>query len=261
MQDPNLSNTIDLRNLLSKMLEVMDNLQTQLNIEKEKTENLNNEFIIEKEKTENLINEFEIKYIRLSRRHNDLHNYTTSEINDLYDDLYMFDCRMIRIEQYSRRESLVISGIPDSVPQRELEPLVLDILRSVGVNAVSSYEVCACHRLAKKRGDKFSARTVIKFTNRKIVEYCIENRDILQKVKPRNMNLRFYQSLSDANEDVLYQCKQLMKYGLIENYFLRNGFIKIVRIDNNRPFKIIHPDILYKMFKDYYDHEDLYLLE
>ena len=73
------------------------------------------------------------------------------------------------------------------------------------------------------------------------------------------MNLRFYHSLCDANEDILYQCKQLLKYGIIENYYLRNGSIKIVRKDYNNPYKITHPDILYKLFKDYYDHEDLYL--
>ena len=63
--------------------------------------------------------------------------------DELYDQMYSLDCRIIRMEQYSRRESLVISGIPDCVPQAELEVTVLRILKSIGVNSVSSYEVCA----------------------------------------------------------------------------------------------------------------------
>ena len=242
----NISNMVDLQNLLSKIIENMDDLQIQLDIEKAKNDLLKN-------KLENNIN-------KLSKKYKDLNKYTTSEINDIVDEMYSYDCRLIRLEQYSRRESLVISGIPDNVPQNELETLVLNILRTIGVQTISSYEVCACHRLAKKRGDKYAARTIIKFTNRKIVEFCIENRDRLLKVKPYKMNLRFYHSLCDANEDILFQCKQLQKYGVIENYYLRNGSIKIIRKDNNNPYKITHPDILYNLFyKDYYDHDEIYL--
>ena len=227
------------------MIENMDDMQQQLNTEKSKNELLQT-------KLENNTK-------KLSKKFNILNKYCVDELSYYYDEMYSFDCRLIRAEQYSRRESLVISGIPDNVPQSELEQLVLNILRSVRVETISSYEVCACHHLAKKRGDKFSARTVIKFTNRKIVEFCIQNRDRLIEVRPFNMDLRFYHSLCDANEDILYQSKQLMKYGIINNYYLRNGSIKIIRNNNNSPIKISHPDVLYKMFKDYYDHEDLYL--
>ena len=181
-------------------------------------------------------------------------------MNDFQDEIYSLDTRLIQMEQYSRRESLIISGIPDNIPQSELEPLVLGILRSIGVLNISSYHVCACHRLAIKSNDRYSARTIIKFTNRKVVEFCIENRDRLLEVRPYNMNLRFFHSLCDANEETLHECKQLMKFGIIEKYYLRNGSIKILKNNNPRPFKFNHPDVLYKLYKDFYDHEDLYMV-
>ena len=72
------------------------------------------------------------------------------------------------------------------------------------------------------------------------------------------MNLRFFESLCDANEYVLKECFHLKKYGIINDYYLRNGFVKIININNNNPVKIKHPNDLYNYFKDYYDHQDLY---
>ena len=73
------------------------------------------------------------------------------------------------MEQYSRRESLVISGIPENISQADLEPTVLEILRNIGVHNLASYHISACHN------DTYPARTVVKFTNRKVAEFCIEN--------------------------------------------------------------------------------------
>ena len=71
------------------------------------------------------------------------------------------DCRLIHTEQYTRRECLVISGIPDNISQRELEGTVLHILHTVGVKFVSSYHISACHRLFKHSNDKNPARTML----------------------------------------------------------------------------------------------------
>ena len=52
------------------------------------------------------------------------------------------------LEQYGRRNNLEITGIPDSVPQRELENKVVDILNAIGVN-VSNDDFEDCHRIRK----------------------------------------------------------------------------------------------------------------
>ena len=52
------------------------------------------------------------------------------------------------LEQYGRRNNLVISGIPDSVQDSELESTVTSTLSDIDVN-VESKEVEECHRLGK----------------------------------------------------------------------------------------------------------------
>ena len=175
------------------------------------------------------------------------------------DELYIMDCKIIENNQYTRRESIIISGIPDNVTQDHLEETVVSVLRTFGLHSLSSYNISACHKLWKNKNDKFPARTIVRFTNRKMVAFCLKNRDRLLEIrKDIKMNLRIYESLCVSNENVYKDCFNLKKYGIIKDYFLRNGFVKIVFADGNRVVKIKHPDDLYYYFKDYYDCKDLY---
>ena len=91
------------------------------------------------------------------------------ELHEIHDNIFNLDCRIIETKQYSHWESLVIYGIPENISQKELEPNVLKILRSIGFVNMSSYEITAC----------FPAETIVRFTNRKVVEFCLKNRDRL----------------------------------------------------------------------------------
>ena len=221
-----------------------------------KLEELDFKFNIEKEKN-NLLND---KHNSLLSKYNKILKKNNNIINDLYDikdELFSIDCRVIHNEQYSRRECLVISGIPDNVLQPNLENTVLQILKLTGIRDVSSYHVTACHRLKNNRNNRFPAKTIIKFTNRKIVDLCLKSKEKVINNKPLNLNLRFYESLCKANEQILAECIKLRNYGLINEYVIRNGFIKISR-NNNNLFTITHPDILYDLFHEFYDYENLY---
>ena len=56
------------------------------------------------------------------------------------------------LEQYGRRNNLKIKGILDSVPQKDLENKVDDILNAIGVN-VSNDDFEDCHRIGKFRNN------------------------------------------------------------------------------------------------------------
>ena len=58
-----------------------------------------------------------------------------------------------KLDQYNRRENIEIDGIPDSVRNDELEAVVINILRRIGVHHLEEWEIVACHRLLKNRGD------------------------------------------------------------------------------------------------------------
>ena len=223
-------------------IKIMDRLMT---LEESLAKEKNNNFIL-KEHVE-----------KLEAKQNKNYYYLNNDIDKLYDDLNSVDYKIIHLDQYTRRESLVISGINANIKQENLEYTVLKILRTIGLNTISSYEITACHRLQNKN-DRYPPRTIVRFTNRKIVEHCLRNRDLLlYKKKELNMNLRFYEHLTDNNELVLKECSILLKYGIIKSYFIRNGFVKIVVAEGDRPFKVIHPHILYDKFKDFFDHDEL----
>ena len=180
-----------------------------------------------------------------------------SDFDELHDELFNLDCRIIQNEQYSRRESLIISGIPDNILHHDLEPTVLKIIKAIGLNNISSYEITACHRLKRNYNDRFPAKCIVRFTNRKAVDFCLMHRERLYEVKDYlEMNLRFYESLCMANEDILKDCFKLKKDKLIHEYYLRNGFVKIIKNEGNRPIKIIHPSMLIDIFSDFYYYDD-----
>ena len=62
--------------------------------------------------------------------------------------------------QYSRRDTLEIVGIPNSVGNSVLEETVRGVFKKIGVE-IDERDVQACHRLKEKE------RTIVKFVNRK----------------------------------------------------------------------------------------------
>ena len=56
------------------------------------------------------------------------------------------------LEQYVRKNNLEITGIPDSMPQKDLENKVVDILNAIGVN-VSNDDFEDCRRIGKSRNN------------------------------------------------------------------------------------------------------------
>ena len=86
--------------------------------------------------------------------------------------------------------------------------------------------------------------------NRKAVEFCLANREQLIRNKQKlKMNLRFYENLCESNEMTIRYCGKLKQSGKIHNFFLRNGFVKIIEAEDEKPKKIHHPDDLFQQFE------------
>ena len=198
----------------------------------------------------NKCNELGEKLNILNKKNNKL-NF---ELNNIYDEMYDIDCRVIENSSYSRRENLIITGIPESIQQNKLEENVLSILNNIGLR-ITSYEIAACHRLAKKH-NRYPPPTIVRFTNRKAVDYCLKNRSILLEPgckKNINMNIRFYENLCAENEFILKECQKLKNENLIHGFIIRNGFVKLIKTEGSNSIKIRNPDDLFAMLKNYYD--------
>ena len=71
------------------------------------------ELILNEEKTNNIINQIKME-TELNKIKEDYKNLTV-DIDNLSNEIYSIDCRVIETEQYPRRHNLTISGIPDSI--------------------------------------------------------------------------------------------------------------------------------------------------
>ena len=124
---------------------------------------------------------------------------------------------------------------------------MLQILDTIGIT-ISSYEIVAVHRIGKSNS-RYPTQTIVRFTNRKVISFCMEHRGRLKECRSTlQMNLRFYENLCEQNEIVRKYCYKLKRDGHIQDYFSRNGFIKIIVEDGDRPFKIRHPELLIEKF-------------
>ena len=118
---------------------------------------------------EQKINDVEEKYVKLVSQNNKLNE----NLSSIEDCIYDAQCNNIQNDKYTCSENLIISGIPDNVLQKDLENEVMQIIRRIGLRRLRSYEIVACHRLNKRKNDKYPARTIVRFTNRKVVDFCL----------------------------------------------------------------------------------------
>ena len=143
-------------------------------------------------------------------------------------------------EQYSRRECLEISGIPDSIPNNNLEETVLKIFNETGVT-VNSRDVEACHRLNQKANPK---KVIIKLSKRKDVARVMNNKKKLKSMKPQNIGLpsgcKIYinENLCKYHKYLWWKCKLLQTRGSIQSFWVTNGSIRI-RHQNDQVTSVI----------------------
>ena len=172
-----------------------------------------------------------------------------AEIEDIKTSMHKLDVRLVECEAYPRRESLVISGIPGNITQDRLESYVLDILYYMGINEINSADISACHRLFNHPDSRYPTRVIVRFVNRKFVDWCLKNQSNLQYVKEEmGLDLRIFDSLCAKNVQSMKLCKKLHEDGKISKYFTRNGFMKVIVDEGDNPWRISHPKLLMDKF-------------
>ena len=91
------------------------------------------------------------------------------------------------LEQYGRRNNVVISGIPDSVDINHLEESVTEIFSDIDVR-VTSNDIEASQRIGKKNSRIDSTKTIIRFVNRKHTKKALFNK---KKLSQNHKNYSF----------------------------------------------------------------------
>ena len=137
--------------------------------------------------------------------------YDLEDYADQADEqIYHLEKRMNKLEQYTRRENIEISGISDSVQSESLEDTVLDILDGMNIK-IDKNEIEACHRLPKSDGLK-KGNVIVRFTNRKIAIDCFKNKKLLKDSQVPNLNqvyIYIAENITPAMKDIINEYKSL----------------------------------------------------
>ena len=173
------------------------------------------------------------------------------DIEQLKSENHKLDVRLVQAEQYSRRESLVFSGVPAVIPHENLQKVMLAVMMCLGFKDITYDDIVACHRLWSPPESREPARVIIKFVNRKVVEWSLAHPENLAIVKQTlGLDLTMAESLCPANVEVQNLCKWLKDNGHIHRFYSRNGFWKVVKAEGDFPVRITHPEHLRNKFVD-----------
>ena len=159
-----------------------------------------------------------------------------------------------QLEQYGRRNNLEITGIPDSIDDKNLEGKVIEILGKIDVK-VSGNDIEACHRIGKSRDN--SKKTIIRFVNRKNAKKALLNRKELKTIGKSSIGLSntdifINENLTPMNNKLAFICRKLKKDGHIDKTLSRDGMVcfSSQNIQNGKTIKVLHLNTLIDTFPD-----------
>ena len=145
--------------------------------------------------------------------------------------------------QYSRRETLEISGIPENIDDGELEGKVLTVLSKLDVN-IDPTNVEACHWLKSNNKGK---KAILKLSRRKDSD---EIRRVRSKSKTTDLKPIGIATPVYINHSLCFYYKRLWSNKFISSYWVSNGSIKIVLSERSYVKVISHIVDLEKLFPD-----------
>ena len=148
---------------------------------------------LQKEKNELINNQLDIKNV-------------TARVIKLERSQYLY-------EQYGRRESVEISGIPENIEQNNLEAEVIKIYNEAKVKVhdreLKKKDITACHRIGRK------GVTIVRFVNRK---HAYEGLRLGKNLK----NSKLYDNQIYINNSF---CREFSKLGFIIRRLKQNSMI------------------------------------
>lgn len=240
LEDENIQPSSQSSTMQEFITEQMQSLKDHFN----DTLNSHKEDIIKQLKDENTILRAEIEDLKEELQEK------SSLITDLEKDV-------VDVQQYIRRNNIEICGIPDNIPDNELEEKVIDIATALDVK-INKNDIEACHRLKDRKNNTGPKRTIVRFTNRKWCDRLHKNK---RKIREGKVSTKFKSlgldhkkvyinnNLCPYNKFIWGKCKSLYDEELIDRFWIYNGFIYIADdITDIRGTKITHLDTLKKNY-------------
>ena len=184
-------------------------------------------------------------------------NQDNVDFSKLYERIYQLEKKCTSNDQYSRRNSLEISGIPDSVHINQLEFKVIEILNQLNIK-VNLWDIEACHRLYNKPNSKSPAKVIVRFMNRKNTFISLQRKKSLKYITLQsiginsNNKLFINENLCPAYRDIFDFAYKLLNQNVISHLWTYTGVVQLRTRDNNsKILKFTHIDDIKKYFCNY----------
>ena len=150
-------------------------------------------------------------------------------------------------EQYSRRECVEITGIPEDTDPKK----VCELFNKINVN-LSPDDFQACHPLKSQDKNKI----IVKFHKRDHSNLVLKNKSLLKTFKPTDIGLPdgivyVNESLCRYYKYLWSKCKQLWRSREIHSFWCTNGTLKLKIEERGRIQSILHLDDLKLLFPEY----------
>ena len=164
---------------------------------------------------------------------------TETSINKLRASVRLNAYENDRLQQYTRRENIRISGIPE-VDGEQLKGKIVELGNEMGLNIVER-DINACHRLGPKHSGRSRAIIVRFFARDTKHDFLVNKNKLKDKVSYRNVYIN--EDLTPLRSKMLHYVK---RQDGVESAYTREGKV-ICRIRDGSRITIETPDDLFKL--------------
>ena len=131
-----------------------------------------------------------------------------SRCNKIENKVVSLEQSVNQVEQYGRRNNIVIAGIPDDITDDKLEDAVTSIMEDADV-FIQNGDIEACHRIGKPDKKALSKKIIARFVNRKCCKKALINRKKLDNINSemkynfsKNNKIFINENLTRTNESI-----------------------------------------------------------
>ena len=158
------------------------------------------------------------------------------------------ECQSWSNSQYSRRECLELTGIPETNDNNALESIVLKVFEKLEVN-VDPSNAEDCHWISSKNGPK---RMIVKVSKCKGASKIRSSKGKLKDMDLTSFGINNPVYINDSActyyKMLWKKCKSLPMNKLIHSFWVTNGFIRLRTAENGRTNLITHLSNLEELF-------------
>lgn len=173
--------------------------------------------------------------LSLKKENDNLKQHANFTVNTEYEKRLEAIEREINLSnQYSRRDTIEIFGIPSDTEDVDVEDECIKVLKAANVKVGTKYsgkmDIQAAHWKKNKKS------VIVKFVNRKFAASALTNRKSLKDkfIYGENTNIYINHSLCSEFAFINFIVRKAKKDGQIHFYKMKNGVTQVQKIANGR---------------------------